>query len=180
MVPATNVSADHLRQIFGSSDIAPSRPLSSRRPARNRRFHHEGNASIQAGLHFRAARCHVCDGVVQVKQLEAEAAATKVATAKIAAAKAAAAKIAALKAATRAAPKMAVGRDSNGFALSGPPAATPPANYSHPSQSDCLKFRRQLRTWSNYQNAHRPAGSTSMLPSSGEVQYLYVVCGLKY
>lgn len=120
-----------------------------------------------------------------MKQLEAEAAATKVATAKIAAAKAAAAKaaaakIAALKAATRAAPKMAVGRDSNGFALSGPPAATPPANYSHPSQSDCLKFRRQLRTWSNYQNAHRPAGSTSMLPSSGEVQYLYVVCGLKY
>jgi len=73
-----------------------------------------------------------------------------------------------------------VGRDSNGFALGGPPQPSSPANYDHPSHSDCLRFLTELRAWSAYQNQHRPAGSTNDLPSSGEVQYLFVVCGLRY
>jgi hypothetical protein len=73
-----------------------------------------------------------------------------------------------------------VGRDANGFALGGPPQPSSPANYDHPSHSDCQRFLTQLRAWSTYQNQHRPAGSTNYLPSSGEVQYLFVVCGLRY
>jgi hypothetical protein len=104
--------------------------------------------------------------------------AAKGAAAKVAAAKAAAAKAASAKAASaKAAP---VRRDANGFALGGPPAPTAPANYEHPSQSDCLRFRDQLRAWSDYQNLHRPRGAISNLPSSGEIQYLYAMCGLDY
>ena len=125
----------------------------------------------------------------------AEAAATQAATAKkAAAAKAMAARVAAgrktaaAKAATArvsaareaAAVKAPVRRDANGFALGGPPAATSPTNYDSPSNSDCLQFRDELRAWSNYQNEHRPAGSTNDLPSSGEVQYLYIACHLEY
>jgi len=73
-----------------------------------------------------------------------------------------------------------VPRDSNGFALGGPPQPKGPANYNAPSQSDCLRFRDELRAWSDYQNQHRPAGSTNYLPSSGEVQYLHIVCHLDY
>ena len=109
----------------------------------------------------------------------AQAAAAQVATAKkAAAAKAAAARVAAAR--KTAAVNAPVRRDANGFALGGPPAATSPANYDHPSHSDCLQFRDELRAWSNYQNQHRPAGSTNDLPSSGEVQYLYVACHLEY
>ena len=74
----------------------------------------------------------------------------------------------------------AVRRDADGFALDGPPRAKAPANYSHPSHSDCLRFRDELRAWSNYQNQHRPPDSTNDLPSSGEVQYLYMYCHLNY
>lgn len=81
---------------------------------------------------------------------------------------------------TAAATPTPVGRDPNGFALGGPPAPTGPANYDHPTHSDCLKHLDQVRAWSNYQNAHRPQGSTNYLPSSGDVQYLFVVCGLRY
>ncbi len=81
---------------------------------------------------------------------------------------------------TAAATPTAVGRDANGFALGGPPAPTGPANYDHPTHSDCLKHLDQVRAWSTYQNAHRPPGSTNYLPSSGDVQYLFVVCGLRY
>lgn len=73
-----------------------------------------------------------------------------------------------------------VSRDANGFALGGPPQAIAPANYDNPSQSDCLQFQNELRAWSNYQNEHRPAGSTNDLPASGDVQYLFVVCHLRY
>jgi hypothetical protein len=73
-----------------------------------------------------------------------------------------------------------IGRDANGFALGGPPAPRGPANYEHPTHADCLRHLREVRAWSNYQNAHRPAGSTNYLPSSGDVQYLFVVCGLRY
>jgi len=113
------------------------------------------------------------------KAAAAKAAAARVAAAKkAAAAKAAAARVAAARKA--AAVNAPVRRDANGFALGGPPAATSPANYDHPSHSDCLQFRDELRAWSNYQNQHRPAGSTNDLPSSGEVQYLYVACHLEY
>jgi len=79
------------------------------------------------------------------------------------------------------APKNApVRRDSHGFALGGPRQAKSPANYDHPSHSDCLQFRDELRAWSNYRNNHRPAGSTNDLPSSGDTQYLYVICHLEY
>lgn len=71
-------------------------------------------------------------------------------------------------------------RDANGFALGGPPAPTAPSNYAHPSHAECLRYRDQVRAWSNYQNLHRPRGATNDLPTSGEVQYLYVVCGLNY
>ena len=109
----------------------------------------------------------------------AQAAAAQVATAKkAAAAKAAAARVAAAR--KTAAVNAPVRRDANGFALGGPPAATSPANYDHPSHSDCLQFRDELRAWSNYQNQHRPAGSINYLPSSGEVQYLSIVCHLEY
>jgi len=81
---------------------------------------------------------------------------------------------------TAAATPTSVGRDANGFALGGPPAPTGPANYDHPTHSDCLKHLDQVRAWSTYQNAHRPPGSTNYLPSSGDVQYLFVVCGLRY
>jgi hypothetical protein len=73
-----------------------------------------------------------------------------------------------------------VRRDGNGFALGGPAMPGAPANYEHPSQSECLKFRDQLRAWSNYQNARRPIGAISNLPSSGEVQYLHMFCHLDY
>jgi len=77
-------------------------------------------------------------------------------------------------------PQRPVRRDANGFALGGPPAPRGPANYEHPSHADCLRHLREVRAWSHYQNAHRPAGSTNYLPSSGDVQYLFVVCGLRY
>lgn len=113
------------------------------------------------------------------KAAAAKALAARVAAAKkAAAAEAAAARVAAARKA--AAVNAPVRRDANGFALGGPPAVTSPANYDHPSHSDCLQFRDELRAWSNYQNQHRPAGSTNRLPSSGEVQYLYIVCHLEY
>ncbi|GAB3487839.1 hypothetical protein [Flexivirga lutea] len=71
-------------------------------------------------------------------------------------------------------------RDANGFALGGPPAPTPPANYNNPSHADCLKYLSELRAWSDYQNQHRPAGSTNDLPGSGDVQYLWSACHLNY
>jgi hypothetical protein len=71
-------------------------------------------------------------------------------------------------------------RDRNGFALGGPPAPTPPADYNHPSHSDCLRYLREVRAWSSYQNQHRPPGSTNDLPFSGDVQYLGTVCHLSY
>jgi len=81
---------------------------------------------------------------------------------------------------TAAATPTSVGRDANGFALGGPPAPTGLANYDHPTHSDCLKHLDQVRAWSTYQNAHRPPGSTNYPPSSGDTQYLFVVCGLRY
>jgi len=71
-------------------------------------------------------------------------------------------------------------RDVNAFAPGGPPPATVPLSYNHPSPSDCLKFRDQVRAWSDFQNAHRPSGFTNHLPSSGDVQYLRSACGLGY
>lgn len=71
-------------------------------------------------------------------------------------------------------------RDANGFALGGPPYPASPANYQHPTAAECVRFRSQLRAWSNFQNAHRPPGATSGLPSSGDVQYLFIYCHLKY
>jgi hypothetical protein len=71
-------------------------------------------------------------------------------------------------------------RDVNAFAPGGPPPATVPLSYDHPSHSDCLKFRDQVRAWSDFQNAHRPSGFTKDLPSSGDVQYLHSACGLGY
>jgi hypothetical protein len=71
-------------------------------------------------------------------------------------------------------------RDVNAFAPGGPPAATVPLSYNHPSPSDCLKFRDQVRAWSDFQNAHRPSGFTKDLPSSGDVQYLHTACNLGY
>lgn len=71
-------------------------------------------------------------------------------------------------------------RDVHAFAPGGPPPATVPLSYNHPSASDCLKFRDQVRAWSNFQNAHRPSGFTSDLPSSGDVQYLHAACNLGY
>ena len=71
-------------------------------------------------------------------------------------------------------------RDVNAFAPGGPQPATVPLSYNHPSPSDCLKFRDQVRAWSDFQNAHRPSGFTNTLPSSGDVQYLHSACGLGY
>ncbi len=71
-------------------------------------------------------------------------------------------------------------RDVNAFAPGGPPPATVPLSYNHPSPTDCLKFRDQVRAWSNFQNAHRPSGFTNDLPSSGDVQYLHTACNLGY
>jgi len=71
-------------------------------------------------------------------------------------------------------------RDVNAFAPGGPPPATVPLRYDHPSHSDCLKFRDEVRAWSDFQNAHRPSGFTNHLPSSGDVQYLHSACGLGY
>ncbi len=71
-------------------------------------------------------------------------------------------------------------RDVNAFAMGGPAPATVPASYDHPRPSDCLKFRDQLRAWSEFQNAHRPTGFTNHLPSNGDVQYLQAACGLSY
>lgn len=73
-----------------------------------------------------------------------------------------------------------IARDKNGFALRGPPVPVSPANYDHPSHPECLRFLKEVRAWSAYQNKHRPAGSTNDLPFSGDVQYLYTVCGLNY
>jgi hypothetical protein len=72
------------------------------------------------------------------------------------------------------------GRDVNAFAMGGPPPATVPVGYDHPSHPDCLKFRDQVRAWSDFQNAHRPPGFSRDLPSSGDVQYLLTACGLSY
>jgi hypothetical protein len=78
-------------------------------------------------------------------------------------------------------PSTATGRrDVNAFAPGGPPPATVPLSYNHPSPSDCLKFRDQVRAWSDFQNAHRPSGFTNHLPSSGDVQYLHAACNLGY
>jgi hypothetical protein len=123
-----------------------------------------------------AARVAAARKAAAVKAAAARVAATKKAAAD--AARAEAVRVAAAKKA--AAVKATVPRDANGFALGGPPQATSPANYDHPSHSDCLQFRDELRAWSTYQNQHRPAGSNNDLPSSGEVQYLYVVCHLEY
>lgn len=71
-------------------------------------------------------------------------------------------------------------RNVNAFAPGGPPPATLPLSYTHPSPSDCLKFRDQVRAWSQFQNAHRPSGFTNDLPSSGDVQYLHSACNLGY
>ncbi|MEP7369708.1 MAG: hypothetical protein ABI662_08645 [Dermatophilaceae bacterium] len=71
-------------------------------------------------------------------------------------------------------------RDVNAFAPGGPPIATVPPSYDHPSAPDCLKFRDQVRAWSNFQNAHRPIGFSNDLPSSGDLQYLQTACGLAY
>lgn len=131
-------------------------------------------AAAQAATAKKVAAKALAARVAKAKKTAAaEAAAAKTAAATVAAAKVAAEKKAA-------AAKAPVRRDANGFALDGPPQATSPANYDNPSQSDCLQFRDQLRAWSNYQNQHRPAGSTNQLPSSGEVQYLYIVCHLDY
>lgn len=73
-----------------------------------------------------------------------------------------------------------VRRDAKGFAVGGPAAATRPADYEHPSRSDCQKYLDQVRAWSDYQNAHRPAGSASLLPSSSAKQYLATVCDLTF
>lgn len=73
-----------------------------------------------------------------------------------------------------------VRRDSKGFAVGGPAAATRPADYDNPSSSDCRKYRDQVRAWSDYQNAHRLAGSASLLPSSSDKQYLSTVCDLTF
>ena len=73
-----------------------------------------------------------------------------------------------------------VPRDVNAFAPGGPFPATMPASYDHPSHSDCLKLRDQVRAWSDFQNAHRPKGFSHDLPSSGDVQYLRKACGLSY
>lgn len=71
-------------------------------------------------------------------------------------------------------------RAANGFALGGPPTPSLPSDYSHPSHAECLKYLSEVRAWSNYQNQHRPAGSTNDLPMSGDVQYLGTVCHLNY
>jgi hypothetical protein len=71
-------------------------------------------------------------------------------------------------------------RDVNAFAPGGPPPATVPLSYNHPSPADCLKFRDQVRAWSDFQNAHRPSGFSKDLPSSGDVQYLHAACNLGY
>ena len=73
-----------------------------------------------------------------------------------------------------------VPRDVNAFARGGPSPATIPASYGHPSHSDCLRLRDQVRAWSAFQNAHRPTGFSTDLPSSGDVQYLHMACGLGY
>ena len=73
-----------------------------------------------------------------------------------------------------------VPRDVNVFAPGGPSPATMTAGYDHPSHSDCLKLRDQVRAWSDFQNAHRPTGFAPDLPSSGDVQYLREACGLSY
>ena len=78
-------------------------------------------------------------------------------------------------------PLTAPGRqDVNAFAPGGPPPATVPLSYDHPSHPDCVKFRDQVRAWSDFQNAHRPSGFTNDLPSSGDLQYLHAACNLGY
>ena len=72
------------------------------------------------------------------------------------------------------------GRDVNAFAPGGPPPATIPLSYDHPSHTACVKFRDQVRAWSDFQNAHRPSGFTNDLPSSGDLQYLHATCNLGY
>ncbi|TWP33009.1 hypothetical protein [Leekyejoonella antrihumi] len=71
-----------------------------------------------------------------------------------------------------------IARDANGFALGGPAPAQQPG--AHPSRQDCLTYLAEDRAWSNYQNEHRPVGSTNALPFSADVQYLYTVCHLNY
>lgn len=71
-------------------------------------------------------------------------------------------------------------RDANGFALGGPAYPSAPANYDSPTKRECDRFRTELRAWARFQNGHRPPHATAELPSSGDVQYLYVVCHLNY
>lgn len=71
-------------------------------------------------------------------------------------------------------------RDKNGFALGGPTYPKSPADYTHPTPTECSLFRTQLRAWSDFQNAHRPPGATNGLPFSADVQYLFTVCHLDY
>ena len=70
-----------------------------------------------------------------------------------------------------------VARDANGFALGGPPR---PSLAEHPTKTQCTTYRDALVAWSNYQDQHRPAGSTNLLPMSGEVQNLAFTCNLTY
>jgi hypothetical protein len=144
----------------------------------------------QAGVESQAQKDTIKEAKDRVAAAKA-AADKKAAAAKATAARAAVAKqaeaakkAAAAKESEAASPTAsedgAVRRDANGFALDGPPQAKGPANYNHPSHSDCLRFRDELRAWSNYQNQHRPVGYTNILPSSGEVQYLYMFCHLEY
>jgi len=72
-----------------------------------------------------------------------------------------------------------LGPSIDAFAPGGPSPATAPAIYNQPTHSECLKFRDQLRTWSQYQNAHRPTG-LAKLPSAGDLQFLATACGLSY
>jgi hypothetical protein len=143
--------------------------------------------ALKAATAKAAAAKAASDKAAKVQAAAVKAARVKAAKLRAAMRKAAAVKAAKVKAdaaratSSRAAvPGGSVGRDANGFALGGPRQATSPANYDHPSRSDCLRFRDELRAWSNYQNKHRPASSTNYLPSSGDTQYLFVVCHLRY
>lgn len=71
------------------------------------------------------------------------------------------------------------GPSIDAFAVGGPSPATVPAIYNRPTHSECVRFRDQLRAWSQYQNAHRPAGYAK-LPSASDLQFLTTTCGLSY
>ena len=74
-------------------------------------------------------------------------------------------------------PDTSIARDANGWALGGPPQPSTP---NHPTPASCATFRNQLHAWSDYQNAHRPYPSANSLPMSGQIQWLFTVCGMKY